>query len=218
MLSNKKALLTLAVVAVMLAGGITAGTRLLIEQPVSASITIEGLGISPSFNIIDNVFDETTNDYAGAAAGYISDNDVYVIDFGKKAEQDTGSDWELSFRRSQTATVGDNIDHVFKCENNYANDMTVDLVEATSWLQGRGTLGGGVVIKVMNSQGTNETADDTAQWTLTGNAADNQAWTITGTSFILASGAQATFYLKVENTDAEAGIWSPKVAFKATSQ
>jgi hypothetical protein len=65
MLGKKKLLLSLALVAVMLVGGITAGTQLLIEQPVSASISVEGLGDSPSFNIIDNVFDSGDGDSEG---------------------------------------------------------------------------------------------------------------------------------------------------------
>jgi len=217
MLGKKRMFLSLAIAAVMLAGGITAGTQLLIEQPVSASITVEGLGNSPSFNVIDNPFDETTNAHAGASAGYISDQDVYAIDFGKKAEEDTGNAWELSFGKSQTATVGDNTDYVLKMENNYAYDMDIDLVEKTSWAPGRGELGDGVVIKVMNSQGTADTGDDTAQWTLTGAATHNE-WTITGTTLTLSNSEQATFYLKVENDDAEVGDWSPNVKLQATSE
>ncbi len=215
MLGKKKLLLSLAIVAVMLVGGITAGTQLLIEQPVSASITVEGLGNSPSFNIIDNVFTDPDNAHAGASAGYISDQDVYVIGFGAT---NPGGAWALSFGKSQTATVGDNADHVFKMENNYAYDMDIDLVETTSWLPGRGLLGGGAVIKVMNSQGTDAAGDDVAQWTLTGDAADNRAWTIAGTTLTLSNGEQATFYLKDENDNAETGAWDPKVKLQATSE
>jgi hypothetical protein len=208
MFGKKKLLIGLALVAVMLVGGITAGTQLLIEQPVSASISVEGIGgSSPSFNVIDNPFDPDDG-HAGASAGYINTNDEYVIGFGAT---NPGGAWALSFGRSQTATIGDTEDYVFKLENNYANTMTINLVETTNWLAGRGNLGGGVVIKIMNA------SDDTAQWTLTGNAADTRAWTITGNNLVLGNGEQATFYLKVENDDAQAGNWSPKVKFQATA-
>jgi hypothetical protein len=211
MLGKKKLLLSLAMVAVMLAGGITAGTQLLIEQPVSASITVEGIGGTlPSFNIIDNVFNESGNAHAGAAAAYISTGDFFVIDFGKKAKADTGDNWELSFGRSQTATVGNGgTDFVFKLGNNYANTMTVGLAKGAATYQGGGSLGAGVVIKIMNA------ATDTAQWTLTG-AATPANYTITG-SLTLDPGEEETFYLKVENDDATAGTHDPRVRFVATA-
>jgi hypothetical protein len=74
--NKKRLLIALAVVAVMLVGGITAGTALQINQPASAMITIEGIGNSPSFNLIDN----DSNTTAGGNAGYIAGDDTYVID------------------------------------------------------------------------------------------------------------------------------------------
>jgi len=207
---GKKKVLIVAIVALMFAGAVLAGTTLQITQPVNATVSVEGLGSSPSFNVIDNVFDVNTNNSAGAAAGYISTADVYVIDFGGEAAAATGDGaWLLSFGRNQSAIVGDGItDFVFKIENNYAALLTVNLVETTSWLPGRGELGQGVVIKFVNA------ATDTAQWTLAG-AVDAQAWTITGTDLVLNTNDVATFYLVVENNDAVAGNWSPKVKLQA---
>jgi hypothetical protein len=207
---GKKTVLILAIVALMVAGAVMAGTALQITQPVSATISVEGIGdSSPSFNVIDNVFDASTNNGAGAAAGNISANDVYVIDFGGEAAAATGNNaWLLSFGRSQSAVVGNDSDFVLKLQNNYADPLTINLVQTTSWLPGRGELGQGVVIKFMNA------ASNTAQWTLTG-AATPTAWTITGTDLVLNNGNMATFYLVVENDDAVAGNWSPKVQLQA---
>jgi hypothetical protein len=216
MLGKKKLLLSLALVAVMLAGGITAGTQLLIEQPVSASISVEGIGgSSPSFNVIDNVFADPGNPNAGAAAGYINPtSDFYVIGFGAT---NPGGAWALSFGRSQTATVGDGTDYVFKLQNNYAKTMTVNLLKkAVSYESGSlSTLGTGVVIKFMNAD------TGVAQWTLTGATTSPYTdWTITNNPLTLDSGGTATFYLKVENDEAvvsPAGGWTPRVRFQATA-
>lgn len=208
---GKKTVLILAIVALMVAGAVMAGTALQITQPVSATISVEGIGgSSPSFNVIDNAFDVSTNNGAGAAAGNISANDVYVIDFGGEAAAATGNNaWLLSFGRSQSAVVGNGSgDFVFRLQNNYVDPLTINLVQTTSWLPGRGELGQGVVIKFMNA------ATDTAQWTLAG-AATPTAWTITGTDLVLNNADVATFYLVVENDDAVAGNWSPKVKLQA---
>jgi len=209
---GKKTVLILALAALMVAGAVMAGTALEIRQPVSATVSVEGIGNSPTFNVIDNVFDAASNNGAGAAAGHISTNDVYVIDFGGEAAAATGDGaWLLSFGRSQTAKVGDSSDFVFKLQNNYATDLTINLVETTSWLPGRGELGAGVAIKFMNAD------TNTAQWTLEG-AVDARAWRITGTDLVLGSGDDATFYIVVENDDAVAGNWSPKVKLQAVGQ
>lgn len=211
---GKKTVLILALAALMIAGAVMAGTALEIRQPVSATVSIAGIGegSSATFNVIDNVFDVASNDGAGAAAGHISTDDVYVIDFGGEAVAATGnSSWLLSLGRSQTAKVGDEVDFVFKLQNNYATPLTINLVETTSWLSGRGELGAGITIKLMNAD------TGTAQWTLTG-AVDSRAWTITGTDLVLGSGADAAFYIVVENNDATAGNWSPKVKLQAVGQ
>jgi hypothetical protein len=203
MLGKKKLLLGLALVVVMLAGGITAGTQLLIQQPVSASIKIEGIGgSSPSFNIIDNAFADPDNPYAGAAAGYISSEDVYVIGFGANIP---GGDWALSFGRSQTADIGNGSDFVFKLENNYDNDMTVSLLKTG------GNLGDGTVIKLINV-----TDGNVAQWTLTGADTDT-AWTLSGDDLTLSNGSPKIFSLRVENTDAVAQTSNPGIRFMVTA-
>lgn len=207
MSSKRRLALGLVVVALALAGVVMAGTALEIRQPVSATVTISNLGSSPSFDIIDNVFDATTNAKSGAAAGYIDSQDNYVIGFGSG---NPGGDWVLSFGRSQTAKVGDGSDFVFKVKNHYANNMTVKLVETTSSLDWRGRLGAGIVIKVVNAAG------DADQWVITGSS-DPRAWTITGSDLVLATGEEAVFYLKVENSNAVAGNWSPFVRFQATA-
>ena len=211
MLLKKKVITFLVAFIVLTAGAVIGGTALEINQPVSAMVTIANLGDAvngPSFNIIDNVFSLSTNAKAGASAGYIDSQDNYIIGFGAG---NPGGSWALKFGRSQTATVGNANDYVFSIKNSYDNAMTISLDELSSFLNLRGRLGNGAVIKVVNA------ATDAAQWTMTG-AVDSRAWTITGTSLVLNTNQEATFYMKVENSNAVAGTWDPKIRFTATAQ
>jgi len=219
-MNRKRILAAVIVVAVMLVGGITAGTQLLIEQPVSATVTIEKLGTSPSFNIIDNPFGTGPgeSETAGAAAGYISDQDIYVIDFGKKAQADTDDDWALSFGRSQSATVGSDSDPILYFENNYANDMCFDLAKTG------GELGRGTRIEVWNNISifgipgledelvlTLEGADDPGDWVATMEP---------GRCIPAGFPSPLGFYIKIYNDDAIAsptGGWNPQLKIVASS-
>jgi len=117
MLSKKRLLLGLVAVAVMLVGGITAGTSLLIDQPASMTVSIEDLGSSPTFDLIDNPSDTT----AGGKTGTIEDDDTYTMQFGPG-----GAD--VVFGRNQAVTVGSTSDSIFTVENNYAKGLVVRLV------------------------------------------------------------------------------------------
>jgi hypothetical protein len=112
--NKKRLLIALAVVAVMLVGGITAGTALQIEQPVSATIKVEALGNSPSFDLIDNP-DDTK---AGGKTGNILADDTYDMNFGP-----TGAG--VTFGRNQTVFVGSSSDPIFTLQNNYAKNLLV---------------------------------------------------------------------------------------------
>jgi hypothetical protein len=220
-MNRKRVLAAVVVVAVMLVGGITAGTQLLIEQPVSATVTIESLGTSPSFNIIDNPFgtgpDESET--AGAAAGYINNQDIYVIDFGKKAQTETGDDWELSFGRSQSGTVGSATDPILYIDNNYAADMSFDAVKTG------GRLGKGTRIEVWNNVSIFDVPlgwpeEDELVLTLQG-AEDPEDWVLTVNPghTIYAQWSEwfpesLGIYIKIVNEDAASSPsegWDPKV-------
>ena len=206
----KRMVLTFGIAMLLAVGAISVGTALTITQPVNATIKIEGLGSSPSFNIMDNVFDAGTNAKTGAAAGYIDSNDNYVIAFGATSP---GGNWQLSLGRSQTADVGNKTDYVFKLQNNYANSMSIKLEKVG------GDLGANTVIKIMDTNDTDDLTDDTAQWTLTGGTAgaSYQDWTCSADTLALASAASKTFRLRVENSNATARTSSPTLKFTVTA-
>lgn len=201
-MNRKRVLAAVVVVAAMLAGGITAGTQLLIEQPVSASLTIEGIGNSPSFNILDNPATNT----AGGTSGHIASNDSYVIDFGG-----------LRFGRAQTATVGSATDPILYVENDYALDMSFDAVKTG------GSLGRGVRIEVYNNVSifsipekpedelilTLEGADEPENWVLTVDPGHSiPAW------WSDVFPAPLGFYIKIVNEDAASSPsegWDPRI-------
>jgi hypothetical protein len=202
-MAKKRIAIALVLVAVLLAGSIAAGTFLEISQPVSASLTIEGIGgNSPSFNILDN----PATDTAGGTSGHIASNDSYVINFGG-----------LRFGRAQTATVGSATDSILYVENNYAVDMSFDAVKTG------GSLGKGTRIEVYNNVsifGIPEKPEDELILTLEG--ADNpEDWVLTvdpGHSIPAwwsdVFPAPLGFYVKIVNEDAASSPsegWDPKV-------
>jgi hypothetical protein len=119
--NKKRLLIALAVVAVMLVGGITAGTALQINQPVSATIKVESLGNSPTFNLIDNPSTTT----AGGKAGIPQADDTYLMDFGPGGAG-------VTFGRNQEVRVGSSSDPIFTLQNNYAKDLAVRFVSAVN--------------------------------------------------------------------------------------
>lgn len=113
-MNKKRILIAVTVVAVMLVGGITAGTTLEIQQPASTQIIIEGIGgSSPTFNLVDNP--GTT---AGGKAGEIADDDTYVIDFGPDGAG-------VIFGRNQEVWIGSTSDPIFTLENNYSKGLII---------------------------------------------------------------------------------------------
>lgn len=112
-MNNKKHVLILTLAAMVLAGaGVVAGTALEIRQPVSAQVTISGIGSSPTFNLVDNAAPGT----AGGRSGHIAGDDTYVVDFSG-----------LEFGRAQTIQVGNDSDPVFSLQNKYAQNLIVRL-------------------------------------------------------------------------------------------
>jgi hypothetical protein len=201
-MGEKRKPIAIGLVALLLAGSIAAGTALEISQPVSASLTIEGIGNSPSFNILDN----PATDTAGGTSGHIASNDSYVIDFGG-----------LRFGRAQTAIVGSATDPILYVENNYAVDMSFDAAKTG------GSLGKGTRIEVYNNVsifGIPEKPEDELILTLEG-ADDPENWEFTvdpGHSIPAwwsdVFPAPLGFYIKIVNEDATSSPsegWDPKV-------
>jgi hypothetical protein len=207
-MGTKKIVIALVLVAVLLAGSIAAGTALEISQPVSASLTIEGIGNSPSFNILDN----PATDTAGGTSGRIAGNDSYVVDFGG-----------LSFGRAQTATVGSATDPILYVEDNYAADMSFDAIKTG------GSLGKGIRIEVWNNVsifGIPEKPEDELILTLEGTE-NPEDWVLTvdpGHSIPAwwsdVFGQPLGFYIKIVNDNAASSPsegWDPRINLLASS-
>jgi hypothetical protein len=203
-MGKKKIVIALVLVAIILAGSIAAGTALEISQPVSASLTIEGIGNSPTLNILDN----PALDTAGGTSGRISGDDKYIVDFGN-----------LISGRAQTIIVGNADDPIFYIENNYAADMCFDAVKTG------GNLGKGVRIEIWNNVsifGIPEYPEDELVITLNG-AENPEDWVVTmEPERCIPVGFPALgLYAKIVNEDAASSPsegWDPKIKLLARSE
>jgi hypothetical protein len=130
-MKTKKLLLIGLALMLLTSTALVASTYLKIDQPVSAAIRIEGIGNSPTFNVIDNP-DAAT---AGGRTGSIQGNDTYLMNFGPGGGG-------VVFGRNQAVQVGSTDDPIFTLQNNYAKNVIVRMKSAQPDGKGGPPVGG----------------------------------------------------------------------------